>query len=199
MTVTATKERPILFSGAMVRAILEGRKTQTRRVIKPQPAAVWTEARMENGVACFGAPHVKGISVLPCPYGTTGDRLWVRETWAVWGQFRDGPGYCYRADGNQHGVTWKPSIHMARRVSRITLEVTGVRVERIQDISEADAQREGWDLSNLDPMQTYDPVSMRKAREWFAGLWDHINGPRGYGWQANPWVWVVEFRRVEQP
>jgi hypothetical protein len=166
------KERPILFSGAMVRAILDGRKSQTR------------------------------MNFHRCPYGAVGDRLWVRETWAasldsdgdmckpflyratydeaVYGQlkasFSDRATEIWDVVGN---TGWRPSIHMPRWASRLTLEVTGVRVERVQDISEADAKAEG----------------VKSAAE-FCALWDEINGARGYGWDANPWVWVVEFKRV---
>lgn len=214
--LTAVMHRPILFSGAMVHAILEGRKTQTRRVIA-----------FRDGVADPMHHHVwqsrsgwqDGDTPIHCPYGAKGHRLWVRETWAV-RSLPSGLWVEYKADGDniplpgpdEHDIRdeggkvdlaryatpadhWRPSIHMPRWASRIELEVTGVRVERVQDISEADAQREGWDWSNVDPYQTYDPVQQSKAREWFQGLWDSINGERGYGWDANPWVWVVEFRR----
>ena len=151
-TIPHAKERPIIFSGPMIRAILEGRKTQTRRIVKPN---------------C--------LSKLS-PYGRTGDRLWVRETW---GHNPEGPGYVYRSDGDFdmkfHGDRWRPSIHMPRWASRITLEVTGVRVERLQDINEEDALAEGVEHA-------------------FRSLWESINGPGS--WDANPWVWVVEFRRV---
>jgi hypothetical protein len=192
-TKTTTKERPILFSGPMVRAILDGRKTQTRRVIKfrdfpddPKAHRPWRTG---------GGYWQDGDDFLPCPYllppyqDSNYPRLWVRETWAVWGEFRDGPGYCYRADGHQLGVTWKPSIHMPRKVSRITLEVTGVRVERVGDISTADCAAEG--------IQLQPGRDTEHLRRDFRTLWDSINGKRGYGWATNPWVWVVEFTRVQ--
>lgn len=248
--LTTVFRRPILFSGAMVRAILEGRKTQTRRVCKPAdmnsvlprefrdrvagaagveytpdwanavyPARVsgwiaWGQGVMPNLAEFTKQQYEHGF---PCPYGAHGVRLWVRETWAVRNR-PAGPRIEYRADGasaplpTHHDIRdeggrvdltryvadrWRPSIHMPRWASRITLEVAGVRVERVQDISEADAQREGWDFSNVDPYTTYDPVRQSKAREWFAALWDGINDARGYGWQANPWVWVVEFGRIK--
>lgn len=179
------KERPILFSGAMVRAILEGRKTQTRRVVKPQPTI--TESRI--------AP---------------GDHLWVRETWAYVGpgsgsdlpdcvEERKNPAHhtprnCWYAANGERGIRWTPSIHMPRWASRITLEVTGVRVERVQDITVEDAEREGCDQP--DWPRYYKGIVVFDAREAFAYLWDDINGPRGHGWERNPWVWVVEFRRL---
>lgn len=195
------KERPILFSGAMVRAILDGRKTQTRRVVKaPQWVAAegrdldWSSARPEiidDQPLLFVSQVRKPAPIaLACPYGQPGDQLWVRETFAVWGQFRNGPGYCYRADGDQSGVSWRSSIHMPRAASRITLEVTGVRCERVQDISEADAIDEGMQSPGIPAATT--------NRAAFAQLWDSINAPRGYSWADNPWVWVLEFKRIAE-
>jgi hypothetical protein len=200
-TEPQAKARPILFSGPMVEAILAGRKRQTRRVMKPQPANVWTEARMDRGVACFGAPWVKGIHVVRCPYGQPGDRLWVRETW------RPVPATAYRAsegvaqtinptDPDEAAVYragwdrsgdhyWRPSIHMPRWASRLTLEITDVRVEPLQDISRADALAEGIHPSD----QPHVP-----ERAMFQALWDSINAGRGFAWADNPWVWVVGFR-----
>jgi len=211
------KERPILFSGAMVRAL--PRKTQTRRVVKgfaldlPKPGNFTPEyvALPENGNS---------------PYGYADDRLWVRETFFAYGRwktrFSEKKGrdewhfidmtlecdraYQYAADDpdipvttSRHGgVTpawWKrPAIHMPRAASRIMLEVTGVRVERLQDISEADAIAEGvhagsWEYDNGEGTET--------ARESFQCLWDSLNAARGYGWDANPWVWVVELKKVD--
>ena len=182
------RERPILFSGPMVRAILEGRKTQTRRVVKPQPVTVGdkVEAVMRYRI---------------------GDRLWVRETWCAGYKYEDDcpvldengemvEAVFYRAtepelrwyeDGHEVNPPWKPSIHMPRTASRITLEITAVRVERLQDISRGDCMAEGCPFPNL-ASQT-DPVG------WYADLWRTLNGPES--WQANPWVWVIEFKRVE--
>lgn len=208
--LTTVFRRPILFSGAMVRAILEGRKTQTRRVIKPE----WSRCLDLDDEAD------RAKAVAQCPYGLPGGRLWVRETWAASldsdGDMQEPIIYRATYDESLYGplaprfdarateiwdtvgnTGWRPSIHMPRAYSRITLEIASVRVERVQDISEADAQREGWDFSNVDPYTTYDPVRQSKAREWFAALWDGINDARGYGWQANPWVWVVEFGRIK--
>lgn len=173
------KERPILFSGPMVRAILEGRKTQTRRVVKPQPAHIAGIGTVLN---------IDTITGKACPYGKPGDRLWVRETWD--GVRLDGGGalVSYRADGDKPVTDdgrWHPSIHMPRWASRITLEVVSVRVERLQEISEEDAMAEGVALAE----------NYRGPVAHFASLWEQINGLGS--WNANPWVWVVEFRRVQ--
>lgn len=192
------RERPIIFSGPMIRAILEGRKTVTRRVIKgPTPIAVgtgwsrWWSEKMQTQLSA------SGFAKCHCPYGAPGDRLWVRETWA---DCSTNPLICedtiaYRAtepewDRDCTGIRWRPSIHMPRWASRITLEITGVRVERVQDITEADAEAEGVRGDGLGGNE-----SMRVHFRW---LWDKINASRGFGWDTNPWVWVVEFRRVEQ-
>ena len=214
------KERPILFSGTMVRAILDGRKTQTRRVMKPQPEWVTPDGVMCWNKSCAMVKAHKG------PYGFPGDRLWVRETWSdVNSPF--GPAICYRADGSymawedfsktfgpdygagpsmdydaypgdylmwwedllnrdQHkeeGYRWKSPYHMPRWASRIMLEVKGVRVERLQDIGQGSACAEGCPPLN-------EPI------EWFHGLWDTING-KTYPWSSNPFVWVIEFKRIE--
>lgn len=187
-------EHPILFSSEMVRAILEGRKTQTRRVIKPQP--YW-----EVGRDIMQYP-------LDCPYGQPGDRLWVRETWASHPQLNKvKPKHLncaeiyYRAtcDNDSH-YSWRPSIHMPRWASRITLEVTGVRVERVRDITAEDAVKEGWqedcgwdNFTNGQVFRSDTPVSVID----FAYLWDSINAKRGHSWESNPWVFVVEFKVVQ--
>lgn len=222
---TATRERPILFSAPMVRAILDGRKTQTRRVVKPQPrfdrlgltAAGW--ARDECGRWCFpnAAPELR----VHCPYGAPGDRLWVRETWAAFttpsyecnesdevdcspAEMRrewlwlDRSNIVYSADEGNAPERWRPSIHMPRWASRITLEVTAVRVERLHAISEADAKAEGCesdiDIAGRLPHGAQLPTRLRNSRDEFRDLWDSINGERA-PWSANPWVWVVEFER----
>jgi hypothetical protein len=201
---TAIKERPILFNGAMVQAILNGTKTQTRRVIKPQP--IW----MGETTGQYWAWQRKGVfipkyAVNSCPYGNPGDRLWVRETWAPVqacthndpGSYALASGAFYRAsDGDMEEQIdrWRPSIHMPREASRITLEVKRVWVERVQNISEADAKREGWDMSNLP--QGHADDGTYHARDWFQALWDSINAKRGYPWGDNPWVWCVEFKQI---
>jgi hypothetical protein len=176
------KERPILFSGPMVRAILDGRKTQTRRAIRPPMP--WRDG--------WGV----GLGEYNCPYGQPGDRLWVRETWAPkqWEK-----GACYRATGDLLDTghcQWRPSIHMPRWASRITLEVIGVRVERLQDISEADAEAEGCEPL---PMCGGPEVGGYNCyQSGFELLWGSINGKLA-PWSSNPWVWVVEFQRIPQP
>ena len=188
-------EKPILFSGEMVRAILDGRKTQTRRVIKPQPSAgvrrsVFVLSGLEDG-------HGRELR---CPYGRPGDTLWVRETWASHkymddtkpSEFTVGAQMLpvwYRADNAQSDERgkWRPSIFMPRWASRITLRVVGVRVETLWDmtvskmIAEGVAEIENNDKHPLTP---------------FITLWDSINADRGYAWYTNPWVWVVEFEEV---
>lgn len=151
------KERPILFSATMVRAILEGRKTQTRRAVKGvvDPDAVEVlgdsgEAFMHSNVCASFCDYACGGALLKCPYGVSGDRLWVRETWGYksFGDARAGkPVYLADCDGKRQArsLRWRPSIHMPRHASRLTLEVVGVRVERLQDISEVDAIAEGID------------------------------------------------------
>lgn len=174
------KERPILFSGPMVRAILDGRKTQTRRIVKAKHLPF-----MENLLGGFldGKWNQR-----PLPYGQPGDRLWVREAWANTRGDDSLPTY-YRSDERIEDLqrTWKPSIHMPRWASRITLEITGVRVERLQDISDLEARQEG-----LQP-DFYGSVMGCKRK--FIDLWESINGPGS--WAANPRVWVIEFRRIK--
>lgn len=196
-------ERPILFSSSMVRAILDGRKTVTRRIVHGQRAMSSTAVRFEfpgsrAGWAANDAAVRDGWrDMLRCPYGAPGDRLWVRETWAPFRRYEPGLGVAYAAscdDGEFDYWTadgaierlkikrWKPSIHMPRWASRITLIVIDVRVERLHDITEQDAIAEGVDEVGF-------------PRETFASLWDGINGKRA-PWKSNPWVWRVEFRRT---
>jgi hypothetical protein len=253
------KEHPILFSGPMVNAILEGRKTQTRRVIKPQPPKWVRFASLAFGSLwnfVQGGKPICRNAPAKCPYGQPGDRLWVRETFVVEVEedgnkppFSDGrpvkflsefegesfdwlqphyratdpqPELCCeheKCEGGPCVRPWWPSIFMPRWASRITLEVTSVRVERIQDCSEADAVAEGgaekellhppdgFDPDNVNPPGAYGYVSGLQpfpegkihptAAQAFAERWDYINAKRGFGWEKNPWVWVVEFKRVE--
>ena len=173
-TAATIRERPIIFSGEMVRAILDGRKTQTRRVIKPQRDYC-------------------------CLYGKPGDRLWVRETWCLGDDLDGNEAIYFRADAPPGDYIWSPSIHMHREASRITLEVTDVRVERVQEISADDAEAEGIPTHVVEHTfrKCYRGAGERAAKriEYFSRLWDNLNAKRGYGWDANPWVWVVAFRR----
>ena len=174
------KERPILFSGPMVRAILAGRKTQTRRIVKPQSAVLTDQMARGFGVR---PPAVENAAVIPCPYGQVGDRLWVREAWALHPEIGN---LLYKADdGAPSDTRWRPSIHLPRKHSRILLEMTSIRVERLQTISWEDALAEGTDN---DPATT-------NAVGSFAKYWDYINGAEA--WDMNPWVWVVGFKKVE--
>ena len=182
------KERPILFSAPMVRALLAGTKTQTRRIIKPQHLAFFNQD---------AAAMLSDWNERPLPYGQTGDRLWVRETFGHFERnqhFKPGCNVYYRADGNCLELEpWRPSIHMPRWASRITLEITSVRVERLQDISEADAQAEGVtdDGSLVTDLDGKDRGGTIAA---YATLWEVINGVGS--WDDNPWVWVVSFKRA---
>ncbi len=278
------KERPILFNGAMVRAILEGRKTQTRRVIKPQPTDfIGKQSAPRNSVkhpseyfdAYNGGPHWcwwttdnrQGPDWIKCPYGVSGDRLWVREHWGYNGchtggipeingayvsyhadnkrveipfsdfrtmmeqtpnqNFKEPKNYESLSEWEQSDIHenfltkwWQrkksiPSIHMPRWASRILLEVTEVRVERVQEITEEGAIAEGVereymepDPDNFHPPGSYGYISGLHpfpegklhvgVKEAFEELWDSINEKRGFGWEKNPFVWVVTFKRVEE-
>ena len=194
-------ERQILFSGPMVRALLAGTKTQTRRVVKPQPPGLWMKPETavitdHHGRWAFSRIAPNGLAVawprgtdsIKCPYGVPGDTLWVRETWA-----NVSGGAFYRADGKWPCAfgdepKWKPSIHMPRWASRITLRVTDVRVERVRAISERDAQAEGAAKES--------GVGGMSYVNGFHRLWDSINDARGYGWDVDPWVWALTFERV---
>ncbi|HBQ4092402.1 TPA: hypothetical protein L7131_001832 [Klebsiella pneumoniae] len=241
------KERGVIFNGEMVRAILHGRKTQTRRIMKPQPepcprgghwwpsnvfkTMLHVEDEMQNGKGGWG-----GLVGDACPFGDVGDRIWVRETWGVvsheldedgrirpWTPDRPatvihempfGNGYysghaIYAADGDftwgdddgyEDGRScWKPSIHMPKAASRILLEITDVRVERLNAISEEDARAEGiidggcLNCGEPEPCECANPEP--DATEAFAYLWQSIYGQES--WNADPWVWVIEFKRVE--
>lgn len=176
------RESPILFSGEMVRAILAGRKSQTRRVVKGV-ALQWVADGM------FTPEYVALCDNGLSPYGYAGDRLWVRETFVA-----SPDGVIYRATESEHGINapddsprWKPSIFMPRQFSRLKLEVIGVRVERLHAITKEDAEAEG----------VVTPDSHTTVRGAFQELWNRINEKRGYGWDKNPWVWVISFKRVE--
>jgi hypothetical protein len=234
------KERPILFSGPMVRAILEGRKGQTRRALKPQPESRENESVPGHYGTFFHGWNLDHPAVTDfdlsslCPYGRPGDRLWVRETWSMAGMFnKTKPSdldhewsshqvneglLWYRADGEQEpGATvgdkmsgrgrWRPSIHMPRWASRILLEITDVRVERLQDISDHDALSEGIEVSDWEhgccPYRNYrkgEPGQMNRHCSTpglsFLTLWESINGAGS--WAENPYVWRVEFKQLTQ-
>jgi len=201
----AVRERPIIFSGAMVRAILAGTKTQTRRIVKPQPA--WTD--------------ISPALLARCPYGTPGDRLWVRETWRTMEREEDMvDGVRFLADAafvpientrqaadawvaahanGKHGVSFRPSIHMPRWASRIDLEITRVRIQRLQEISEEDARAEGVDelevkVTEVNGKPAGGGIVLDAPRVRFCALWKHINGSDS--WPSNPVVWVLDFKRV---
>lgn len=227
------RERPILFSAPMVQAILAGRKTVTRRVVKPQPpeddaplATGWFHPEASDGGP---GPHTFGVYGVDwhvrCPYGAPGDWLWVRETWSArtargfWAASARDVGSLdvkiYRASwptpSRPAPPRWLSPVYMPRWASRITLEVVSVRVERLQEITEADARAEGLDWVSPQPFgerwdddDREDPrevgyavvgESSGFARDNFRRLWDQINGKRA-PWSENPWVWRVEFRRV---
>jgi hypothetical protein len=184
-----TKERPILFSAPMVRAILAGRKTQTRRVVHERLYVETFESgrplvRIEQSDQLFGESATRWAR---CPYGAPGSRLWVRERWACLDPASRTP-VIYATDRGPKDYRWRPSIHMPRWASRITLEVTNVRVERLQSITEEDARAEGVEV----------PASSGNgARDWFAAAWDDLNECRGYPWASSPWVWVISFSRLD--
>lgn len=211
------RERPILFNGAMVRAVLAGDKTQTRRTngleyfSRPEnDPDGWLCARVADGMAYMvyrNMPHERPVR---CPYGQAGDRLWVRETWQhanhPFGPYQDHTPVFYRADylDDPHGPDgelspegryreWRPSIHMPRAACRLVLKVKRVRVERLQAINHMDALAEGVGL-NPSAADVRMPLRAGESlpRAMFRALWEQINGAEA--WAANPWVWVVEFR-----
>lgn len=223
------KERPILFSAPMVRAILDGSKTQTRRVCKiPEKAEhvqYWSppSGRSQPGWADPGVNYwtESGNHIDPCPYGQPGDSLWVRETWGMfepnpdmverkesgfdWKWIAQNPTalaywkrrVAYRAScmgtsyGNDPEVKrWRPSIHMPRALSRITLEITGVHVERLQDIGVEECIAEGANVHQAEIIKHGCSASIMAYRS----IWESINGTDS--WDANPWVWVIEFKKV---
>ncbi|MEM8489147.1 MAG: hypothetical protein AAF564_26620 [Bacteroidota bacterium] len=230
------KERPVLFSAPMVNAILEERKTQTRRVVKSIKSAEGL-AINPNEAKLFASEHMDSLELqgfdfrstlltsvfhcIPpmdrCPYGQPGDLLWVRETWANMAYECNPPEITYRANSPSTdvegwalppGVVWRPSIHMPRWASRITLIITDVRVERLQSISDDDAKAEGlmWSDFGLNRFKQQLPGwHWKEGADWkqshlfprhaFYNLWNSIN-EKTHPWESNPWVWVVEFERV---
>lgn len=212
-------EKPVIFNGQMVRAILDGRKTQTRRIVKPQPPVSGTLVqKSHNGLEPL---YFVGGYLLPrCPYGEPGDYLWVREThsWVTLAENEFGlpldrrtkegrpVRMIYRADAEFEGwakafpTRWRPSIHMPRWACRIILRIEEVRVERLKNICPADVWAEG-----IDPRPYLFQASKASrvinrdkwARAQFKRLWDSINGRRGFSWKTDPWVWVVKFSKVQ--
>jgi len=224
--MSEVKERPILFSAPMIRALIDGSKTQTRRIMKPQPVKPSVNESDECPSRWYENGELNGVpsNVWSCPYGKPGDRLWVRETWAS--AYQDGCwGTAFFADGafvqgkQQHPkgphfhakelgehVRWKPSIHMPRWASRITLEITEVRVQRLQEISEEDARAEGSYLGRCDcaVMQrrettplgiSFHQTGCHIHGEEFKYLWNCIHGEGS--WAKNSWVWAVSFKVVK--
>ena len=171
-TGSGSRERPILFSAPMVHALQAGTKRQTRRVMNPLPAREGSRWHWREW-SWKGAPPAELLAL--SPYGRPGDRLWVKEVWAPAGE-----GFVYRADAPANPpARWKSPLFLPRRASRLLLHVDAVRIEPLQDVSEADARAEGVE----------DKAAYR-------ALWDSINGERGHAWATNPWVWVVTFERV---
>lgn len=246
-------EHPILFRAEMVRAILDGSKTQTRRVIKPQPlmmcSGAWYpsdnpgDSKNRTGLHYANEKHMRrGLPIDFSPYGQPGDRLWVRETYALehwedepatpkdgrpifhhagdgteWDEQRwfyphykatdPAPDLCYEDDENDDGepkCKWSPSIHMPRWASRITLEIVNIRVERVQEITEEDAFEEGM-TRRLAAEQGFsvsvseEEFYISQARRTFHYFWNSLNAKRGFGWDVNPWAWVIEFKEARTP
>lgn len=197
----SVNDKPILFSTDMVKALLDGRKTQTRRVIKPQPE--W-----DNGAFCvpgYFSNTEKGFaedllrSSFPCYYGQPGDLLWVRETWKAYDRRSLLPKIFYRATEPESWphLKWRPSIHMFRWTSRLTLKIKDIRVERVQDISFEDTQDEGIFLPGGVGL-LHGPVIEALTIADFSALWDSINLKLGYGWDSNPFVWVINFTVIKE-
>lgn len=219
--------KPILFNTEMVKAILDGRKTVTRRLVKPQPSEHQIHRlgycidgdKRDIGKFCFGSHEHGGHVLYVKPPYKAGDILYVRETWQEWGCDKcasyDCTGcngsskYAYKATGDWDcEEKWRPSIFMPREAARIFLRVTNVRVERLQEISVQDAKDEGikvhangcidglaygcYNGDNCVKNICQQPI------KYFHDLWDSLNAKRGYGWESNPWVWVIEFERISK-
>ncbi|EOH5217626.1 TPA: hypothetical protein ACOWTZ_004830 [Klebsiella pneumoniae] len=214
--MTKISERGMIFNAEMVRALLDGRKTQTRRPIKWKQTRFTEIGEREDGSKWLWSDDAEHACDFwhPCPFGAVGDRIWVRETFCTvddtqygggkWVDYRATPKFeashpagwdC--APNDAEALKWRPSIHMPRWASRILLEITDVRVERLNAISQEDAQAEGMELTGWRPTYS-DPDSggeVLTPYDNFAQLWESIYGEES--WKANPWVWVIEFKRVE--
>lgn len=186
------RERPIMFSSPMVRAILSGGKTQTRRVIRHQPNPI----KCGEGYGSYLRIDRRFIEDR-CPHGVPGDQLWVKETF-FFDNYMDenhspvseGPFYLADFPGGNDELKWTPSIFMPRCFSRISLLITDVRVQRIQDISERDAFAEG-----IEPGEHHEDSDIGPI-DHFMGLWDSINAKRGFNWDSNPWTWAITFKKL---
>jgi len=190
--------KSIIFTGDSIRAIMDGRKTMTRRPIKPQPkivTAIYPDASIETELL-----FRNGDQRIHCPYGQPGDLLWVRETFAYCPtDFKDTKGIIYKADAKYNdyvgGHEWLSPRFMPRWASRITLKITGVWVQRIQDIPNEDLISEGY-YTQDELYVEYGKYA--HAKEWFIKLWDSINRKRGFGWDTNLWVWAIAFEKTNQ-
>lgn len=208
------------FNGDMIRALIEGRKTQTRHPIKLQTGDTLDEHALKGAIQEWRPVYddlakkvvAHEAALIHCPYGRPGDLIWVRESFAdLRGTGIEGTDPCVRNDAAysadvkpgsasdevriDFGITWKPSIHMLRWASRLTLRITDVRVERIRDISGVDAKAEGVDIADPESI----PVRTDRMNAYghaFALLWDSINAKRGYRWDTNPWVWAITFEII---
>lgn len=213
------RERSIIMSGAMVKALLAGKKTQTRRLIKPQPPSGFWFYELTDDLGYSEAGFVQNELEDPlyyrCPYGKPGDKLWVKETWRHYGNlYKGNKAYAlveYRADGACRQIElkiplptrswwdsgkkpWASPIFMPRWASRITLKVTKIRIQQVQDIGANDIFKEG-----IDKWEEYEGgrvISVAQARGRFRQLWNSLYAKGDFGWDSNPWVWVIEFKRV---
>lgn len=203
--MTEIKERGILFSSEMVRAILDGRKTETRRVMRKQPyEGLDFDCLSEMTGTAYFFDAGRNIFRFKSPYGKPGGILYVRETFFAHIGFKlgDNKGVCYKADlevlnyyqpdSKKRWYTWKPSIHMPKKFSRIKLLIKEIRVERVQEITEDAAIKEGLKQAP----EWFQDEPMQFARQRFSALWDSLNKKRGFGWDTNCFVWVIKFERV---
>ena len=200
------KETGILMTPENIQATIEGRKSMTRRVIKPQPTE-WEDGGLSwKTEGSINRARFISRMISKCPYGQVGDRLWVRETWCCDCHDPETMPHneidvCYKANRETQPASdfctkWHPSIHMPRWASRITLEIVKIKVERLQDISMADLEKESIFLSDYERTLCIN-LRLLYATQKFIKLWDSINAKRGYSWDSNSWVWSIEFKVVE--